>query len=1191
MKSFGLVGLSAVVGLVVLSATVVGCNSGGGVKPDGGVDANKGDGPGVDRPTDVKVDGGMPVKCSDGGLKKQVGDTCACASDCESGFCADGVCCNTACDETCKACNTQGARGMCSFVPAGLPPTRSTCATEAPETCGTDGTCDGKGACRKHEMGTVCAKGACDGAGTAARKVCDGAGVCGAEDLVCAPYSCDPTKTACFDKCVTNSDCAPGVTCVAGSCGPKMKGAVCTAGTECLSGFCVDGVCCDGECKGGCVSCKQKGREGTCGPIDVGVPDPRGVCKDAGQASCGLTGTCDGFGGCQKYARDSVCVPPSCAGDKLNTAGTCDGLGTCQPPSVQECPPYRCAAGACKQRCESDGDCVAGIACVNNSCGPKQNGGTCKAAADCKSNFCVDGVCCDQACTGACRSCSLESSKGKCTPLGAGAIDNRNVCKDQGAPSCGTDGKCDGAGGCRKYAVGTVCTGEKCAANIYTGASTCNATGQCVAPASRPCAPFACNGATKCFNACTSTANCVSPNVCNGNSCGKKLNGAPCSAGTECASNVCAQGVCCATTCNASCKSCNLGASTGTCTNVATGTLDPKGICLDQGAASCGTNGRCAAGQCQRYAAGVKCKDATCPAGTTNFTGQSTCDGAGKCTTPTTTSCFPFTCGVAACKNTCTANADCSGNNVCINGSCGLRSPGSPCNVGTECTTGVCSAEKVCCDTACNGPCVSCKLPATNGKCSPIAAGNTDPTGQCMVSAPATCGNDGKCNGAGACTKYPANTPCAPASCPAGQATRTLGKTCNGAGACSVGGGAQACAPFTCDGAQACRDTCVTNADCVAPNTCVGNVCGKKPAGATCSSTDQCSAGLFCTDGFCCNSASCGACKACNATGACQNDDGNACTATDMCHVSDGTCSGGACQRASISCDDNNPCTADSCDAQTGCVHTKLTGTQCNDQNACTQTDTCQAGVCTGSNPVTCGGATQCKTAGVCNPATGGCTNQNMPDGTGCNDGNACTQSDKCDDGACVPGAAVTCTALDQCHTAGTCNPANGQCSQPAKNNGTGCDDDNACTQSDTCQGGSCVGANPVTCAPLDQCHAAGTCNPNNGQCSNPAKNNGAGCDDDNACTQTDTCQGGSCQGGNPVVCSPSNQCHLAGTCNPSSGQCSNPQKDDGSGCTDNNLCTDGDQCVGGACQPGAPMSCDLGLVCDPSLGLCLPFI
>jgi hypothetical protein len=46
--------------------------------------------------------------------------------------------------------------------------------------------------------------------------------------------------------------------------------------------------------------------------------------------------------------------------------------------------------------------------------------------------------------------------------------------------------------------------------------------------------------------------------------------------------------------------------------------------------------------------------------------------------------------------------------------------------------------------------------------------------------------------------------------------------------------------------------------------------------------------------------------------------------------------------------------------------------------------------------------------------------------------------------------AGVTCTAVDQCHSAGTCNPATGVCSNPSKANGTSCNDGNACTQTDT---------------------------------------------------------------------------------------------------------------------------------------------
>jgi hypothetical protein len=238
-------------------------------------------------------------------------------------------------------------------------------------------------------------------------------------------------------------------------------------------------------------------------------------------------------------------------------------------------------------------------------------------------------------------------------------------------------------------------------------------------------------------------------------------------------------------------------------------------------------------------------------------------------------------------------------------------------------------------------------------------------------------------------------------------------------------------------------------------------------------------------------------------------------------------------------------------------------GTACNDGNACTQVDTCQNGACTGQDPVVCAALDQCHAAGTCNPATGQCSNPPVADGTACNDGNACTQTDTCQAGACTGGNPVVCAAVDPCHVAGACNTTTGQCSSPAAPNGTACNDGNACTQVDTCQNGACTGQDPVVCAALDQCHAAGACNAVTGQCSNPPVADGTACNDGNACTQTDTCQGGACAGGNPVVCAPLDACHVAGTCNTATGQCSNPAAPNGA-------------------PPGGGTACNTGL-----LGVC----
>ena len=72
-----------------------------------------------------------------------------------------------------------------------------------------------------------------------------------------------------------------------------------------------------------------------------------------------------------------------------------------------------------------------------------------------------------------------------------------------------------------------------------------------------------------------------------------------------------------------------------------------------------------------------------------------------------------------------------------------------------------------------------------------------------------------------------------------------------------------------------------------------------------------------------------------------------------------------------------------------------------------------------------------------------------------------------------------------------TFNETLDQCEPQARPDNTPCTDGNVCTQTNTCQGGFCTGTNPVVCTALDQCHNAGTCNPLSG-CSNPAKPNGS---------------------------------------------------------------------------------------------------
>ena len=195
-------------------------------------------------------------------------------------------------------------------------------------------------------------------------------------------------------------------------------------------------------------------------------------------------------------------------------------------------------------------------------------------------------------------------------------------------------------------------------------------------------------------------------------------------------------------------------------------------------------------------------------------------------------------------------------------------------------------------------------------------------------------------------------------------------------------------------------------------------------------------------------------------------------------------------------------------------------------------------GVCTDlCARVTCGAADQCHAAGVCNPATGACSNPAVVNGTVCMDGNPNTVGDVCTAGVCAGVdrcVGVTCTASDQCHVAGVCvDHATGACSNPAVVNGTVCSDGNPSTVGDVCTAGVCAGVDHcvgVTCAASDQCHAAGVCvDHTTGACSNPANSDGVACNDGSACTVTDTCTAGVC-GGVGTPCQNGATCSSSGS-------------------------------------------------------------
>lgn len=311
--------------------------------------------------------------------------------------------------------------------------------------------------------------------------------------------------------------------------------------------------------------------------------------------------------------------------------------------------------------------------------------------------------------------------------------------------------------------------------------------------------------------------------------------------------------------------------------------------------------------------------------------------------------------------------------------------------------------------------------------------------------------------------------------------------------------------------------------------------------GQPCSNAADCPTG-FCVDGVCCDTA----------------------------------CGGGA-------TDDCSACSV-AAGAPTNGVCAPLTGTACDDGNACTTIDTCQAGACVGGSSVVCQPLDDCHDAGACAPATGLCDNPAKPDGSACDDADACTQADACQGGVCIGGSPVACPAPDQCNDVAACDPATGACAVTPKADATPCSDGDACTQGDTCQAGVCTAGPALECIAIDACHVAGSCDPTTGQCSNPAQPDGTACDDGDACTMADACIAGTCVGASPKSCPAADECHLEGTCQPVDGACSSAPAPAGTPCS-LGACDGTGVCVAPDAPPkdggdGGPEKADPGCGC-----------
>lgn len=424
--------------------------------------------------------------------------TCTTGDECLGGApCADGWCCDSACTGECQDCAQAGSEGTC---------------ISAAENTDPQGVCLGYG---------------CTPFGSCDSKVCPDSSDC-SDGFECIASVCtrecqssaDCNGGSCVDgACCSSDSCDEGETCnfsptLRGTCW-LANGSACSDGSECGSGQCADGVCCDTACDGTCAACNLTGSEGTCTLISAGE-DPDDECPTSAPV-CG--GFCDGAGSCSLTPAGTPCAEKQCINGELFEPAECDGTGSaCPLGEGTPCPGgFGCTedGSACKTSCETAADCPDGTTCLGGAC-RTVTVTPCTSDSECPTNNCVDGYCCNTACTGLCRSCAVSGQEGLCTPIAAGN-DPDNECGETG-DNCG--GECDGAGECAPTPAGTECAPQQCLdqRRLAQPALCPGEGGECGTPIAISCVPGSCR-AGDCTLDCRASSDCTDGAECQDGTC------------------------------------------------------------------------------------------------------------------------------------------------------------------------------------------------------------------------------------------------------------------------------------------------------------------------------------------------------------------------------------------------------------------------------------------------------------------------------------------------------------------------------------------------------------------------------------------------------------------------------------------------------------------------------------------------
>jgi hypothetical protein len=304
------------------------------------------------------------------------GSACADGSTCLSGFCTDGVCCQSACaggDSDCQACSaalTGGADGTCLPLSAAVAPMVVCRAASS-------GGCDVEERCASGA--SECPSDAFAAGGTTCRASgplgCDPAEVCSGLSDTCPPDAVAPADTACRPSA---GACDPSERCdgLSRACPSDVRAPL---GTECggaMPRSCSSVGVCDGiraECGGGTLLaagtiCEARDPSNPCDVEDR--CDVAGACVEAWAPSTTPCGSSAGDGACD--------APDHCAGM----------TGACVDAFLIDVP-CRASRGACDPAEVCSG---SGPSCPLDQLAPADT--VCRGASDplCDPTESCDGV-------------------------------------------------------------------------------------------------------------------------------------------------------------------------------------------------------------------------------------------------------------------------------------------------------------------------------------------------------------------------------------------------------------------------------------------------------------------------------------------------------------------------------------------------------------------------------------------------------------------------------------------------------------------------------------------------------------------------------------------------------------------------------------------------------------------------------